>query len=239
MKRSQHPRPDAIALLTTAALLLAACGAGAAAPRAAAPADAAPTAQPGVATVVPSALPATAAPSAAAAAGAASLAPAAIAAATATTSPATAAVIAPAPTGSAPTSAPTPQATAAPATAKPIAPSGVPGPVTTVAVTLTDISIKLGQAAVPAGTVTFSVSNKGSVVHDLVVLKTDQPQNQLPNDPTAPAEVQEPGFMGKVQMIGPGATGTLALGLGPGSYVLICNQPAHYLIGMHTSFTVK
>jgi len=25
----------------------------------------------------------------------------------------------------------------------------------------------------------------------------------------------------------------------PGNYVLICNQPAHYLLGMHIAFTVK
>lgn len=141
------------------------------------------------------------------------------------------------------TGAPTPTqqvaATAAPATAKPIAPSGVPGPLTTVAVTLTDSAIKPAQAAVPSGTVTFAVSNRGSVIHELVLLKTDQPQNQLPADPTKPAEVQEPGYLGKTQLLAPGASGTLMLALPPGSYVLICNQPAHYLVGMHTAFTVN
>ena len=110
---------------------------------------------------------------------------------------------------------------------------------TVVVAVLTDSAVKLAQASAPAGAVKFSVTNAGSVTHELVVLKTAIAQNQLPANLSQPAEVTEPGFLAKVPLLAPGQTGSLTLTLTPGSYVLICNQPAHYLVGMHTAFTVN
>jgi len=36
-----------------------------------------------------------------------------------------------------------------------------------------------------------------------------------------------------------GETKTFTVDLAPGNYVLICNQPAHYQLGMHIAFVVK
>lgn len=132
----------------------------------------------------------------------------------------------------APTAAPasTPAPTAAP-TAEPKT-----GPV---AVSLTDIAIKLDQGWTSAGPVTFSIKNVGTVVHQLVVLKTDIAQNQIPVSTTSPGTVTQPGFIGTTALINPGGSATLTLTLAPGNYVLLCNQPAHYLIGMHTAFKVN
>jgi len=131
----------------------------------------------------------------------------------------------------APTAAPasTPAPTAAP-TAEPKT-----GPV---AVSLTDIAIKLDQGWTSAGPVTFSIKNVGTVVHQLVVLKTDIPQNQIPVG-TTPGTVTQPGFVGTTALINPGGSATLTLPLTSGNYVLLCNQPAHYLIGMHIGFKVN
>ncbi|HEY6203709.1 MAG TPA: hypothetical protein VI056_11795 [Candidatus Limnocylindria bacterium] len=131
-------------------------------------------------------------------------------------------------------------ATSAP-TAPPVvtlAPTSQPqsGPV---AVALSDIAIKLDRSSAQAGTVTFAVKNVGTVIHQLVVLKTDVPQNQIPADPSKPGMVAQPGFVTQTQVINPGGTATLTLTLGAGKYVLLCNQVAHYLIGMHVGFTIN
>ena len=139
----------------------------------------------------------------------------------------------------APTSAPTP--TAAPVATTAPTPTAAPaGPATTVTVTLVDTAVRLSTASVPAGTVTFVVTNAGTTTHELVVLQTTIAQNALPPDPANPGTVLEPGFLGKVASLAPHATGSLTLTLGAGSYVLICNEPVHYsALGMHTAFSVR
>ena len=72
-----------------------------------------------------------------------------------------------------------------------------------------------------------------------VVLKTNSPHDQIPTNPTKPGTVSESGMVGQSPLINPGGTATLKLTLATGSYVLICNQPAHYLIGMHSAFTIN
>jgi uncharacterized cupredoxin-like copper-binding protein len=135
-----------------------------------------------------------------------------------------------------PTAAPVATPTAAPV----LTPAPTPQPQTgPVAVTLNDIAIKLDRSSAPAGSVTFSIKNGGTVIHQLVVIKTDIPQNQIPVDPTQPAMVTEPGFIMQTPLINPGGTATLTMTLGSGKYVLMCNQPAHYLIGMHIGFTIN
>jgi uncharacterized cupredoxin-like copper-binding protein len=109
-----------------------------------------------------------------------------------------------------------------------------------VTVTLVDMSIKLSTASIPAGTVTFAVTNGGTTNHEFVILQTAIAQSALSSDSTNPGTVVEPGFLGKVANLAPQATGSLTLTLGPGSYVLICNLPAHYsALGMHIAFTVR
>ena len=85
---------------------------------------------------------------------------------------------------------------------------------------------------------TFVVRNNGTVLHEFAVLKTNLAQNQIPTDPTQPGKVLEPGLVGRVSGLAPGASASVTLNLSAGSYVLICNEPAHYIAGMHTAFTV-
>ena len=98
----------------------------------------------------------------------------------------------------------------------------------------------LSASSVAAGTVTFNVSNGGTTDHEFVVLQTATAQNALPSDPANPSRALETGRAGKIESLAPRATGTLTLTLGSGSYVLICNNPAHYsALGMHTAFSVR
>lgn len=109
----------------------------------------------------------------------------------------------------------------------------------TVAVTLTDNSISPIPASVSAGKVTFKITNAGSIEHEFVVLKTSLAADKIPANPDKPGKVLEDGNVGEVEGIAVKATKDLSLDLQPGSYVLICDLPAHYEMGMHTAFTVK
>ena len=166
------------------------------------------------------------------AAAAATDAPAVTAAPAATDAPAV--TTAPAPT-TGPTAIPAPVTTPTP-----VATPAAPPPGTTVAVTLVDMAVRLSIASVPAGTVTFSVTNGGTTSHEFVVLQTSIAQSALAPDPANPGTVLEPGFLGKVPNLAPRATGSLTLVLGPGSYIVLCNDPAHYsALGMHAAFSVR
>ncbi len=83
-------------------------------------------------------------------------------------------------------------------------------------VSLSEFAIK-GQLTVPAGEVILSVSNKGSMAHNLVV----------------------PGVDGRTPDFGPGQTRTLNLGtLEPGTYEMFCDLPGHKESGMVTELVV-
>ena len=100
-----------------------------------------------------------------------------------------------------------------------------------------DFSIDLGASSAPAGSVTFNISNEGPSTHEFVIIKTDDAPDTLP---VKDNEVQEDGLnvVDEQEDIAPSTTGVLQTNLGAGSYVIICNLPAHYESGMHTAFTV-
>ena len=100
-----------------------------------------------------------------------------------------------------------------------------------------DFSIGLSAASPPAGSVTFNISNEGPSTHEFVIIKTDDAPDTLP---VKDNEVQEDGLnvVDEQEDIAPSTTGVLQTNLGAGSYVIICNLPAHYESGMHTAFTV-
>lgn len=87
------------------------------------------------------------------------------------------------------------------------------------------------------GRIIFDVNNaaKDKTGHEFVVLKTDMDAAHLP---VRKGQVPESDFkkMGEVEDIAQGVSKRLSLKLVPGRYVLICNRPGHYEMGMHTSF---
>lgn len=109
----------------------------------------------------------------------------------------------------------------------------------TVAVSLTDNMVTLGAANVAPGKVTFSVKNTGSVVHSLVVLKTNLTHDKIPADPQDASRADERGKVAGSGQIAAGETKEFTVDLSSGKYVVMCNEPAHYLVGMHTALTVN
>jgi uncharacterized cupredoxin-like copper-binding protein len=109
----------------------------------------------------------------------------------------------------------------------------------TVKATLNNDTIQLDTGSVKAGTVTFEATNASDTkqVHELVVLKTDLSADKLPVKNGAVPEKQFK-KMGEVEDMAPGKSKHLTLKLTPGNYVLICNQPGHYAMGMHVPFVV-
>jgi uncharacterized cupredoxin-like copper-binding protein len=91
-----------------------------------------------------------------------------------------------------------------------------------------------------AGSVTFTVTNSGAAEHEFVVLSTDFAAADLPFDAAASEAEEEGDGVTPVDEIGsilPGETKTLTVDLPAGHYVLICNLPGHYQMGMRADFT--
>jgi uncharacterized cupredoxin-like copper-binding protein len=78
-----------------------------------------------------------------------------------------------------------------------------------VSVTLTEFRIKLSQAQVPRGTVTFKVANNGDIFHDFKIAGKKTP------------------------IYNPGKGGTLRVTFRkPGRYPFLCGVPTHAALGM-------
>ena len=105
-----------------------------------------------------------------------------------------------------------------------------------------DGTIDLDRASSASGSVEFSIKNAGELTHEFVVLKTDLAGDALPLDADQGA-VDQSGdgvdVVGEKSSISPGANATLAFDdLANGNYVIICNVPGHYWLGMRASFVV-
>lgn len=98
--------------------------------------------------------------------------------------------------------------------------------------------IGLTAPEVRSGTVTLIARNAGSTAHDIQVLRTDIPPDKLQIDPQT-QKAKEDGKIGGLDQIAPGKSQNLRLELPPGSYVVICNVPTHYQLGMRTTLHVR
>ena len=103
------------------------------------------------------------------------------------------------------------------------------------------------RATVRHGTVSFLVSNGGSVTHELVVLPLPESQIVGTQPIGGDGKIDEAGSMaeasktceeGAGQGILPGASGWVSVTLAPGRYELVCNLPGHYAAGMYSQITV-
>ncbi len=97
------------------------------------------------------------------------------------------------------------------------------------------MTMTVSPGSVAAGKVTFTVSNSGTVIHEMVVLKTDTPFDQIP---IVKNKISESSSVGEVADIGKGKTKSGTFKLKAGSYVLVCNVSKHYGLGMRAAFTV-
>lgn len=106
----------------------------------------------------------------------------------------------------------------------------------TVKVTLKEFKLQPSPKTVKAGPVTFAVQNVGSIVHEMVVIKTDAAPGTLP---VKADRVSEKGAIGEVPDVASGKSKKVTLNLKAGRYVLLCNLKGHYKLGQWSAFTVK
>ena len=102
--------------------------------------------------------------------------------------------------------------------------SGTNGPMT----------LTMSPASVPAGKITFTVKNAGTIKHEMVVLKATVTQLVVGADGKV-SEASTAGEVGEVE-IGKSKAGSLTLKAG--TYEVVCNIKDHYGLGMHATLTV-
>lgn len=102
------------------------------------------------------------------------------------------------------------------------------------------MGLKLSHDRVPAGEVTFNVTNSSKeTIHEMLVLPIAAP-GQAPPYVGGESRIDEEaaGHLGEVAELDSGKSGALTLDLKPGAYLLVCNIPGHYMAGMWQVLTV-
>ncbi len=101
-------------------------------------------------------------------------------------------------------------------------------------------AVTASPAAVPAGDLTLTVENQGSLIHNLRVIRTDLAADQLPLDSTGFAVDEDNlNVVLSVAELSSGQSEDSDVTLEAGGYVLICNVPGHYDSGMRIALTVE
>lgn len=134
---------------------------------------------------------------------------------------------------------------------------GAGGGGTTVTVTLGEWLVEPDPDSAPAGEITFTADNEGTIEHELVIIKTDLAPDALPTneDGTVNEDAEGLEVIDEIEEFEAGRSESLTVTLEPGKYVLICNicnigpsseeeaghmeHEAHYKEGMHAAFTVE
>ena len=101
---------------------------------------------------------------------------------------------------------------------------------------MTEFAFDPKDAVAKAGEVTITAPNDGKVVHELVLLKTDEDPATLPKKGD---EVDESTSVGEIADVEPGSTKKATFKLTPGKYAMVCALPGHYEGGMYGSLTVE
>ena len=109
------------------------------------------------------------------------------------------------------------------------------------------MGLSTDHTTVPHGTVSFLVTNDGSIDHEMVVLPLAGSQAAGARSVGGEAKIDEAGSLGEASKtngadagegIAPGASGWVTVTLAPGHYELVCNLPGHYSAGMYTQLNV-
>jgi uncharacterized cupredoxin-like copper-binding protein len=107
--------------------------------------------------------------------------------------------------------------------------------------TLQDFKLTTSTVDVPAGKVTFDVTNNGPSTHEFNVDRTTLAADKLPIDSTGLFVAESSPLLhreGSVESAGLGTRHRLTLNLAPGTYVVYCDLEGHYLSGMHVTINV-
>ena len=99
-----------------------------------------------------------------------------------------------------------------------------------------EFSLSAVPVQVAAGKTTFIVANKGSILHEMVVVPSTGGAAAL-RQPDGTAS--EEGSLGEVADVEAGGGGQLTVTLPAGKYVLLCNLPGHFANRMYANFVAK
>jgi uncharacterized cupredoxin-like copper-binding protein len=103
---------------------------------------------------------------------------------------------------------------------------------------LTEFAVSPEPDTAPADTVSLTIANDGAISHNFRLIKTDLAPDALPKDgPQVDENAVD--VLVSTSIFGPGESIEESVELDPGSYVLICNIPGHYDLGMRAPFTVE
>jgi len=105
-----------------------------------------------------------------------------------------------------------------------------------------DYGFRLTDTTLPAGKIVIVDVNRGTVAHELVMFKADRNAASLPlradksvnEDSSQMENVADSG-----SALAPGETRLITTDLEAGHYVMVCNLPSHYQLGMRVDITVK
>lgn len=132
-------------------------------------------------------------------------------------------------------------------TLAPVAAAPTPAPTPTVAPSPTIAPNTIGLAewkvtaasTMKAGKVTFTITNNGTIQHELLVFKSDLALSAYPLDKGNIVE-DGPGInlLSDGDNIDPQGTQQRTVTLTPGTYLFVCNIPGHFHNGMYQVVTV-
>lgn len=111
----------------------------------------------------------------------------------------------------------------------------------TVGVELSEWIVKPSKVTVQSGDVIFKASNKGTLPHELVIVKTGMDVKALPVEEGKVVEAKAGELIGEIEpdRLVPGVSSEDTFALGVGQYALICNIAGHYQNGMYAALEVK
>jgi uncharacterized cupredoxin-like copper-binding protein len=103
------------------------------------------------------------------------------------------------------------------------------------------LGITASATEVPEGEVTFQVVNDSKdLIHEMVLALVEDTNTTLPYlADEQKVDEDSAGHIGEVAELDPGQSGALTVTLKPGTYILYCNIPGHYIMGMWTLITVS
>lgn len=106
----------------------------------------------------------------------------------------------------------------------------------------TEYGIELPPGPLPSGNVIVVDANRGTIPHELVLFKIAGPNAPLPLRKDGSLDEESSALedaLDSGSALAPGETRVLGADLDPGDYVIVCNLPSHYRLGMHEYVTVK
>jgi uncharacterized cupredoxin-like copper-binding protein len=105
----------------------------------------------------------------------------------------------------------------------------------------TEYAVVSDHATIHAGEVTFDFENKGTINHEVVLIRTDYAPDQIPIASDGRMNEEDPRSLnvGETGEMVAGKAVTFSVKLTPGRYQLVCNIANHYLKGMYSEFIVS